>query len=164
MQQTSETITAFWQRFLATQPAGAALSFTEAQQFGSGKAMGDELAALILAGTKTATCSCLWEWQAEGNPIPVAGSLSILLDGGGAPCAVLEITEVAVRQFGEVGAEFAAAEGEGDRSLDTWRRIHWQWFSEVLPPIGRAQSREMPLVCESFRVRYAEPSTNKELR
>jgi uncharacterized protein YhfF len=122
MQQTSETIPAFWQRFLATQPDAAALSFTEAQQFGSGQAMGDELAALILAGTKTATCSCLWEWQAEGSPIPTVGSLSILLDGRGQPCAVLEITEVSLRRYDEVDAEFAAAEGEDDRSLDTWRR------------------------------------------
>jgi uncharacterized protein YhfF len=164
MQEISASIAAFWQRFLATQAAGAALSFTDAQQFGSGSEMGDALAALILAGTKTATCSCLWEWQAEGNPIPVAGSLSILLDGRGAPRAVLEITEVTVRQFDEVGAEFAAAEGEGDSSLETWRRIHWQWFSEVLPSIGRAPSRDMPLVCETFRVRYAEPSTNEERR
>jgi uncharacterized protein YhfF len=164
MQQATASVTAFWQKFLATQADGAALSFTEAQQFGSGTAMGDELAALILAGTKTATCSCLWEWQAEGNPIPVAGSLSILLDGRGAPCAVLEITEVAVRQFDEVGAEFAAAEGEGDRSLETWRHIHWQWFSKVLPPIGRAPSRDMPLVCERFHVRYAEPPVNKDPR
>ncbi len=128
-----------------------------AEQFGSGLEMGHELATLILAGSKTATCSCLWEWEAEGSAIPRVGDLSILLDGLHEPRAVLEITEVTIRNYGDVGAAFANDEGENNRTLESWRRIHWQWFSEALSKIGKAPSMAMPLVCERFRVVYAEP-------
>jgi uncharacterized protein YhfF len=153
---TNAAIESFWARFIHAHPSMAHARFTEAEQYGAGVEMGNELCALILAGTKTATCSCLWEWQAEGEPIPQAGELSVLLDGHGVPRAVLETIEVSVRRYDEVDAAFASQEGEDDRTLESWRRIHWKWFSDGLPAIGRAPSMDMPLVCERFRVRYAE--------
>jgi uncharacterized protein YhfF len=51
-----------------------------------------------------------------------------------------------------VDAEFAAAEGEGDRSLAFWREAHWSYFGRVCEKLGRERSRRMPVVCERFRV------------
>lgn len=153
---TNPDVAAFWSRFIYAHPSAANTPFPKAEQFGSGVEMGDELCALIVEGKKTATCSCLWEWQAEGEDIPRVGELSILLGGHNNPRAVIEVTEVTVRPYGEVDAAFAFEEGEDDRTLESWRRIHWQWFSNGLPAIGRAPSMEMPLVCKRFRVRYAE--------
>ena len=36
-----------------------------------------------------------------------------------------------VATFGEVDAEFARVEGEGDRSLDYWRRAHLRFFDRL---------------------------------
>ena len=44
-----------------------------AEGWGDSPQMADELGELIVQGTKTATCSALWEWEAEGNPIPKTG-------------------------------------------------------------------------------------------
>ncbi len=128
-------------------------------QFGDHPQLADQLVQLVLAGIKTATCSALWEWEAEGSPLPQVGSNAIVLDGQGTPCAIIAITEVRLCPFDQVDADFAAAEGEGDRSLDYWRREHWDYFSRVLPLIGKAPSPDMVLVCERFRVVYrGEPT------
>lgn len=86
--------------------------------------MADELLALVLAGTKTATCSPLSEYQAEREPIGEVGRRSVVLDGRGRPACVIETCEVAIKRFDKVDAAFAYDEGEGDRSLACWRREH----------------------------------------
>ena len=80
--------------------------------------MADELGALIVSGVKTATCSALWEWEAEGNPLPKAGYITIALDGRGEPLCIVETVEVTIRKYNEVDADFARAEGEGDLSFE----------------------------------------------
>ena len=54
----------------------------------------------------------------------------------------------------DVDALFAYEEGENDRSLESWRKEHWQYFSRVLPRIGKKPTPEMLLVCERFLVVY----------
>ena len=46
--------------------------------FGGSAEEADELLQLVLEGTKTATASALWDYEAEGEALPEVGSLSIL--------------------------------------------------------------------------------------
>ena len=78
----------------------------------------------------------------------------MILDGNDEPLCIIETTEVEVRRFDEVDGRFAYEEGEGDRSLEYWRREHRRFFARTLPGIGRRFSEDMPLVCERFRVIY----------
>jgi uncharacterized protein YhfF len=153
---TQETIEEYWQEFLSTLPNDSPYHAKAhiAEGWGDSPAMADELGALIVQGTKTATCSALWEWEAEGKPIPQAGLITIALDGRGQPLCIVETTEVAIRRYSEVDADFARAEGEGDLSLNYWQKAHRNFFSRTLPKIGKEFSEEMPLVCEEFRVIY----------
>jgi uncharacterized protein YhfF len=107
---------------------------------------------LIVAGTKTATCSALWEYEAEGGSLPRVGGRCVVLDGNGEPLCIIETTEVEVRRYDEVDERFAREEGEGDFSLEYWREAHWRFFSRNLPHIGKEPTPDMPLVCERFRV------------
>ena len=143
-----------WRAYLETLPEGSPARDEdyEAWAFGDGPAMADELGALVLSGRKTATCSALWEVEADEEPMPRLGEKSVILDGRGEPLCVIETTEVEIRRFDEVDERFAYEEGEGDRSLDYWRGAHRRFFSRTLPRIGREFSEEMPLVCERFRV------------
>ncbi len=77
-----------------------------------------------------------------------------MVDGNYNPVCIIETIEVGIRSFNQVDTQFAYEEGEGDRSLESWRQVHWQYFSQVLPDIGREPTPEMPLVCERFRVIY----------
>jgi uncharacterized protein YhfF len=45
--------------------------------------------------------------------------ITIVLDGRGEPLCIVENTEVTVRKYNEVDADFAQAEGEGDLSWNT---------------------------------------------
>ncbi len=148
----------FWRGFLSTLPAGSAFRDRgcEAWSFGDGPEMADRLGGLVLAGRKTATCSALWELEAEGEPVARPGEKSIILDGRGEPLCVIETTGVEVRRFDEVGEAFAREEGEGDLSLAYWREAHRRFFARTLPEIGHRFSEDMPLVCERFRVIYEQ--------
>ncbi len=152
----NDRIEAYWRGYLDTLPADSPVHEEqyEAEGFGDSSQMADELGALIVSGTKTATCSALWEWEAEGSSLPEVGQKSIVLDGNGDPLCIIETTEVAVRPYNEVDARFAYEEGEGDRSLEYWREAHWRFFSRTLPNIGKEPTPDMPLVCERFRVIY----------
>jgi uncharacterized protein YhfF len=151
-----DRIGAYWGRFLETLPAGSSVRDEQyvAEAWGDSPRLADELGALIVAGTKTATCSALWEYEAEGSALPEVGLKTIVLDGNNAPLCIVETTEVAVLPYNEVDARFAYEEGEGDRSLEYWRDAHWRFFSRTLPNIGRDPTMDMPLVCERFRVIY----------
>jgi len=126
--------------------------------FGGDAAMARDLAALVVAGAKTATSSlhCLWEIDRE--PLPRAGDLAIVTLWDGSPAALIEITEVELRPFRTVDAAFAAAEGEGDRSLDHWRRLHRDYFTAELAPVGRTFADDLLLVTERFRLLRAAPT------
>ena len=119
--------------------------------FGATPEQADELLQLVLDGTKTATAGALWDFEAEGEALPEVGSLSILLDGRGHPRALINVTDVAVVPFDQVGEEHARLEGEGDRSLDHWRAVHERFFSEVS---SRGFEPDMPVVLERFAVIY----------
>lgn len=120
--------------------------------------MADELGHLIVLGIKTATCSAVWEWEAEGEAIPAPGRMAVVVDGQGRPLCVIETTQVQVRTFEQVDESFAREEGEGDRSLADWRAGHWAYFERNLAAFGKRVALDMPLVCERFRLLYPSPT------
>ena len=144
----------YWDSFLATLPSDSPYREKTyvAEGFGDHPKLADELGTLVVSGIKTGTCSALWEWEAEGNPIPEVGLISIVLNGAGEPICIIETTEVAQRYFNEVNEDFARSEGEGDLTLRYWREAHTMFFSRVLSKLGREFSEDMPLVCERFQV------------
>lgn len=153
---TEETVQAYWQKFLSTLPVDSPYRTRPhiAEGWGDSPEMADELGALIAEGTKTATCSSVWEWEAEGKPFPAEDLLTIVLDGRGEPLCIVETVGTIILQYKEVGEAFARDEGEGDLSLGFWREAHRNFFSRTLPKIGREFTEEMPLLCERFRVIY----------
>jgi uncharacterized protein YhfF len=153
---TEESVKAYWQEFLSILPADSPYRSKTyiAEGWGDSPEMADELGELIARGIKTATCSALWEWEAEGKPLPQGGMITVVLDGRGEPLGIVETTEVTVRPYNEVDSAFAQAEGEGDFSLEYWRRAHRNFFSRILPKIGKEFSEDMPLVCERFQLIY----------
>lgn len=153
---SEEMIDAFWRAYQATLPADAPAQNATyvAESFGDNPGLADELTGLVLAGAKTATCSALWEWEAANDPLPQVGLHTIVLDAHGLPRCIIETTEVFIRAYDQVDAQFAWEEGEGDRSLAYWRDAHRRFFTRTLPRVGRTFAPDMPLVCERFRLVY----------
>lgn len=135
-------IQAFWQQFLKVNPRNqSALTYEDAWSFGDTPQMADELAALVLAGKKTATTSAAALYEIEQEALPQSGTYSVLLDGSDVPRAVLYLESVSIVPFDEVTAAFAFLEGEGDRTLAYWRRVHEAFFSTSLCLSGFVFSR-----------------------
>jgi len=150
-------VEAFWRGYLDTLPERhphRSLNAPHAWSFGNNPQMADELGVLVQHGTKTATCSLLWEHETDGLPLPQAGELSIILDGLGVPLCIIATVQVEIKPFGTVDGSFAAAEGEGDRSLEYWRAVHRRYFSPYCTSIGRSFDEATPLVCERFKLVY----------
>ncbi|PYM24010.1 MAG: hypothetical protein DMD80_24710, partial [Candidatus Rokuibacteriota bacterium] len=101
---------------------------------------------------KRATASLPVQFEADGAPLPEAGDVSIVTLGDGTPVAIIETTEVRLVPFGAVDAAFAAAEGEGDRSLVWWRAAHTAFFGRVLARLGGRLDATSIVVCERFRL------------
>jgi uncharacterized protein YhfF len=119
-----------------------------AWSFGGTPELADELLALVLAGTKTAAASALWEFETDDEPLPEVGTLAIVLDSAGHPHALLRTSDVRIVPFDEVDDEHAFLEGEGDRSLAYWRHAH----ADYLTP---GHDGSMPVVLERFELLYS---------
>lgn len=116
--------------------------------------MADELGFFIAKGTKTATCSSKWEWEFDGEDWPSPGHLTIVLNGKEEPLCIIEVTEISIQLFNQVDAQFAYEEGEGDRRLSYWRKVHQHFFELAMTKIGRQFTPDIPLICERFRLIY----------
>ena len=117
------------------------VSFT----FGDSPEMADELLALVIAGTKTATCGALRDYPAGSSEMPVVGRRDVVMNGAGWSAAVIETLEVIICRFDEVDEAFARDEGEGFRTLADWRKGHQEYFER-----NGGFSPDMELVCERF--------------
>ncbi|MDY0886890.1 ASCH domain-containing protein [Kosakonia sp. CFBP8986] len=118
----------------------------QAWQIGDSPALADELATLVASGIKTASCGSFACWQAE-DPAPKLGSYNIILNGRDEPVCVIRIISLRLTRFCDVTDAFARKEGEGDLSLEYWRKEHQRFFSAA-----GIFSEEMELVAEEFEV------------
>lgn len=145
----------FWQTYLKVSDTKISPDETYTiDEYGDSPELADELTQLILEGKKTATCCTLSEYEYEKEPLPKVGEKHIVVNGSKEPICIVETTEVSIIPFNRVDSQFAYEEGEDDRSLESWRREHWKYFSRVLPAIGMQPSEEMELVCVRFKVIY----------
>jgi uncharacterized protein YhfF len=111
--------------------------------FGDKAAMATELAGLVAKGEKTASC-----WAAvHGDQGAFVGQQFIVTDGRDRDVAIIETVELSERRYDQIDEEWAKAEGEGDCSLEAWRKAHEAFFKRegVFAP-------DMPLWCERFKL------------
>ncbi|WP_108652649.1 ASCH domain-containing protein [Dongshaea marina] len=147
---------AYLQRYLESLPTKVAEKYSS---FSSDYFCADEhnanlCAELIVRREKRATCSMDYWYSHKGEPMPEAGHLLVVTNWSGEPVCIVEITSVTKCKYNEVTPEFAAAEGEGDKTLAWWKKAHWEFFSLECQELGIEPSEEMLLVLEHFKVVY----------
>lgn len=128
-----------------------------ADGYGDSPALSEALLELIALGRKRAGTSLLWACEADGQSIPSRGDIEIVVDHLNEPALVTRVTDVSVMAYNDVTAEYAAIEGEGDGSLDYWRKAHWAFFSRECGRIGREPTQTMPVVCSVFELLHVLP-------
>lgn len=123
----------------------------EAWSFGDAP---DKLARLTAEGIKTATASAYPLYALEGEELPKEGEYSVILNSRGEAVCVIRTTRVYVTPFSEVTPEHAFKEGEGDRSLEYWRKVHEEFFGKSMREAGLSFDESMKVVCEEYEVVY----------
>ena len=78
-------------------------------------------------------------------------------DAAGVPRAVLRTTQLRTMPFDAVSEEYSQYEGKPVRPIAEWRRVHRDYFTRTLQPLGRSWSPDMPVALERFEVACRAP-------
>ena len=142
-----------------------------ASALGHTRALADTLAALVVTGVKRAQATPLRDFAAEvdaqgADPnvdqnadLPQPGDHLVVLDGSGAPCAIVRTTQVEKRLFNQIDDAFAFEAGEGDLTLRWWLTAHRQDFAERAQAEGFEADERMELLLEYFEVVWPPPAS-----
>ena len=106
----------------------------------------DELIDLVLQGEKTATTSLYSEYKKEN--IPKIGDKSIIIYNSGKDACIIENTNVLITKFKNITSEIAFLEGEGDKSLNYYKKEHEELFKKI----NKNFDKNTKVVVEIFKV------------
>lgn len=95
----------------------------------------DELTAAALAGRKTTTASLLVEYEIDGDPVPVAGQVDVLVDSQDRAVAVVETMSCRIARLADVDDQHAIDEGEGYANSAEFRAAHERYWNGYLDQI-----------------------------
>lgn len=140
------SINKFWLDFCQKHQVNPA-ALEEAFAFDRNSTDANALSDLVDRGIKTATTSV----YNPNEDLPTVGMYAIVLDGNNQPVCVIQTKTVEVMPFKNVSAKHAYLEGEGDRSYESWRKVHEKFFTwECQEILGRKFTDETEVVCETF--------------
>jgi uncharacterized protein YhfF len=123
-----------------------------ARRLGSTPETIEMLLGLVLAREKTMTSTSPWLYDDGLQAAPAAGDIWVVMDSAGKPAAALRTTSVKVLRMDQVTEEDSRREGPGARPVESWRRVHWNFFMRVLAPLGKVPATDMPVTLEYFEV------------
>ena len=152
-----ESVQQIWQAYCAEYGSDRAADFYEPFHFHDNEQGALELAQLVLVGVKRGTASLVWTYEHDQKRPPWPGCLSVMTDWHGSPMGIIETSKIEAVPFEEVTAEFAAIEGEGDKSLHYWSEGHWNYFTRECKRIGKIPDRRMLVLCEQFELVFTSP-------
>lgn len=154
---SDKAVQALWRKACQTTSADPS-SLTAVERFGDSATMADDLLALVLAGTKTATAGLARTFEMRGEPLSQPGDHWVVLDGRDAPQCVLRTVQIRVGLLESVDSAFAWDEGEGDRTRKYWLDAHRRAFLRRAAREGVPYDEQRDLVVfERFAVVWPEP-------
>ena len=146
----SDSIQKFWREFCAETPEINLDEPYEVWFFANNRNSAKRLARLVLSGKKQATAS-LMENESDTGDGGIVGGYSIVTDFDGNPQCVIVMTEVRHLSFREIDKQFAFDEGEGNQTLEYWRRVHRKFFTECCLGLGIEFNESMLISCKRFK-------------
>jgi len=156
MAKEHKTVKEMWKKYLST--IGENINDTgktyESWYFCSNEKDANELAGLVKKGIKKATASLYGLYEIENEPFPKVGEYVIVANWKGIAQCIIQVANINIISFKEITEEFAAKEGEGDKTLSFWRKVHREFFTLELKEHNKKFSEDMLVVCEEFEVVY----------
>lgn len=144
-----------WKKFTEANPEYSDCSYT-AWHFCDTEDCANSLAELVIKGIKRGTTSLLRWYESGEEPLPAEGDLNVITDWNGIAKCITRTVKVTLLPFLEVGEELAFIEGEGDKSLEYWRKAHISFFTRELKDINLKFTEDMMVVFEEFEMIYKD--------
>ncbi len=147
------TVKEMWDKYISISGKSINTPY-ESWHFCNNEADANELAKLTLLGIKRATASLYKSFEAENEPIPKIGDLIVITNWDSEAVCIIEVKKVEILPFKDITKEHAKIEGEGDKSLEYWRRGHINFFTEETKELGIEFNEELEVIFETFQVVY----------
>lgn len=156
LENLTEEQRSFWQDYLNYSGAEVEEPVAIIAEMAGNAAIADQLLSLYLEGKKTAASGLVADYQHEGDPLPAIGDYWLILDSQGQPRCLVRTIAVETFAFADVPERVARAEGEGDLSLEYWRKGHREFFQPYLAKLGISDLDTAEVVVEHFNVLYPD--------
>lgn len=118
--------------------------------FGDNEKDANELAALVMKGTKKATSHSLLGLQYRNEVLPKIGDFSVVTNWAEEAQCIIRTTGVELIPYFNIKETHAALEGEGDKSLAYWKKVHWDYYTRELAAFERVPRDSMIIVFQEF--------------
>ncbi len=148
------SVKALWNSFLEMNPNNTTKEVPISFYFCDNKEDANECAELVVKGIKRATATSLWWFEKNNEQLPKIGDQYIVTDWSGNAKAIIETTKIEQIPFNKITAKFAKIEGEGDKSLEYWKRVHKDYYTREMQPFNEEFDENMIIVCEQFKTIY----------
>ncbi len=140
-----------WGDYLDKHLEDAFVDAPKALHFGENEKDANEYTNLVLNGIKRATSPSLLGLQHRNESLPKIGDFMVITNWEGRAQCIVRTTKVQLRPFFSIDAQYAKLQGEGDQSLDYWKKIHWDRYTRELASFGRVPRESMIVVCQEFK-------------
>ncbi len=156
MAKEHKTVKEMWKKYLFTigENINDTVKTYESWYFCNNEKDANELVGLIKKGIKKATTSLHCLYEIENEPIPKVSDYVTITNWCGIAQCIIQITNINIISFKEVTPAFATKEGEGDKTLSFWRKVHRKFFTLELKEYSKKFSEGMLVICEEFEVVY----------
>lgn len=140
----------YWKNFQKKNPEYYNHNEPVSFYFCDNKKDADECAELVVQKIKQATSPSVWWFEKNNEEFPKIGDLAIVTNWDGEPKAIIKTVKIEIVQFKNITNEYAFIEGEGDRSLEYWRKVHLDYYRNEMKDFVEHPIEEMEIVCEYF--------------
>ena len=151
MENYHTSVPAIWQRFTESNPEYSGKKYT-AWYFCDTEKCANELADLVCKGIKRATASLHYWYERGKERLPEIDDFSIVTNWDGIAQCIIKTKKVTILPFKNVSSDMAFTEGEGDKSLEYWRRAHKSFFGRESESEKIDFSEETLIVFEEFEM------------
>ncbi|WP_291870539.1 ASCH domain-containing protein [Maribacter sp.] len=112
----------------------------------------NECAMLVKSGIKKATTDSLIGIQNKNEKLPKIGDFTVVTNWNGEAQCIIETKKVTLKPFFSIDETYANKEGEGDKSLAYWKKVHWEYYTREFEAFNRKPSESMIVVCQEFEL------------
>ena len=79
------------------------------------------------------------------------GDYWVILNKTLEPKCLIQVTDTEIKPFNKVDVSLAIREGEGDLSLEYWKKVHTDYYTQQCLYLGAEFQVEMLVVVEGFK-------------